>query len=779
MEFCEKSTLRNVIDAGVYQDVDRVWQLFREIIEGLLHIHEQGMIHRDLKPVNIFLDSNDHVKIGDFGLATTDIIAKQQNTLLKLSVSSKSDSMDDGGGLTGKVGTALYVSPEMSDTQKRTHYNQKVDIYSLGIMFFEMCYRPLNTGMERVKILTNLRQPSIELPADFDEATLQNQKKILHLIQALIVRWLLNHNPMLRPTCKELLQSDRLPPPPLQEAELNEVLRSAIANPESKCYKHMLNAVFSQPLTPAMDFTYDSDFYRTVGNWSLRPLLAQHQVTDVLERVFRRHGAVRLTSPLLMPCDANVNESHVRLMDHSGSIVGLPYDLRASFARYVARHGVSHLKRYTMERVFRESRLHGLHPRELTACAFDVVTPNTASLVPDAEVLCVVSEIIAEFPRLQGRNFYLRINHTALLRAILVHCGIAEELHSEVHAILSDSQQEKHRKLQIQTRLCSLSLSDDTVDALNSFIQIERPYAQASSFLRKITKSKGPAASLAKKGLHEMEAIISHAQRMGCSLEPVLAVGLVYSVHQFSGVIYQVVADVRRKKRTLLDVFAAGGRYDALISRYRKPGSAPVFQCVVGISLSFDKILAAQLDGDCDNSLPTRCDVLVCSIGHKAMLREKMSMIKDLWAAGLHAELHLDATQLLEDVQNHCRANEISHLVIFKDLEATVKVKSLDAEKVMEKRLAPTEVADYLLTKISQATNRNDLQDTSLGSSKLQSLASNLSTENCTCLNSINQYGGCGSSSGNSAGALPSVNIPSVPLIILYGLKDDSFKLLL
>ena len=34
------------------------------------------MIHRDLKPVNIFLDSNDHVKIGDFGLATTALIAQ-------------------------------------------------------------------------------------------------------------------------------------------------------------------------------------------------------------------------------------------------------------------------------------------------------------------------------------------------------------------------------------------------------------------------------------------------------------------------------------------------------------------------------------------------------------------------------------------------------------------------------------------------------------------------------------------------------------------------------
>lgn len=57
-------------------NADRCRRLFREIIEGLAHIHQQGMIHRDLKPVNIFIDSRDHVKIGDFGLATTSVIAR-------------------------------------------------------------------------------------------------------------------------------------------------------------------------------------------------------------------------------------------------------------------------------------------------------------------------------------------------------------------------------------------------------------------------------------------------------------------------------------------------------------------------------------------------------------------------------------------------------------------------------------------------------------------------------------------------------------------------------
>ena len=67
---------RIAIDNNLGQDTDRTWRLFREIVEGLAHIHQQGMIHRDLKPVNIFLDSNDHVKIGDFGLATTSILNK-------------------------------------------------------------------------------------------------------------------------------------------------------------------------------------------------------------------------------------------------------------------------------------------------------------------------------------------------------------------------------------------------------------------------------------------------------------------------------------------------------------------------------------------------------------------------------------------------------------------------------------------------------------------------------------------------------------------------------
>lgn len=49
-------------------DKKMAWHLFRQIVEGLAHIHGHGIIHRDLTPSNIFFDARHDIKIGDFGL---------------------------------------------------------------------------------------------------------------------------------------------------------------------------------------------------------------------------------------------------------------------------------------------------------------------------------------------------------------------------------------------------------------------------------------------------------------------------------------------------------------------------------------------------------------------------------------------------------------------------------------------------------------------------------------------------------------------------------------
>lgn len=61
------------------------------------------------------------------------------------------------------------------------------------------------------------------------------------------------------------------------------------------------------------------------------------------------------------------------------------------------------------------------------------------SLLADAELLSIVSEIVNEFPDLKNKNCIIRLNHTMLLRAILLHCGIPNEKHNDIYSILSEA----------------------------------------------------------------------------------------------------------------------------------------------------------------------------------------------------------------------------------------------------------------------------------------------------------------------------------------------------
>jgi len=142
---------------------------------------------------------------------------------------------------------------------------------------------------------------------------------------------------------------------------------------------------------------------------------------------------------VMCPCSF-WTKCHANLLVNNNNNTVLLFLLQVPFARYIARCGVSYLKRYSIDNVYRESRLAGLHPRELAACSFDIVTtPGGQSFVADAEVIAIVSEIVSEIPNLAGRNCQLRVNHTALVKAMLLHCGIAESLHADIYAILGDS----------------------------------------------------------------------------------------------------------------------------------------------------------------------------------------------------------------------------------------------------------------------------------------------------------------------------------------------------
>ncbi|KAL1501167.1 hypothetical protein ABEB36_006549 [Hypothenemus hampei] len=631
MEFCEKSTLRTAIDNHLYTDENRVWRLFREIVEGLAHIHLQGMIHRDLKPVNIFLDSNDHVKIGDFGLATTIAMRKYgENYQMSKSQALENLREEFDESKTGQVGTALYVAPEMNSAIKAL-YDQKVDIYSLGIIFFEMCYKPLDTGMERFKILSRLRTKDVVFPEGFAG---ENERAYE------LIKWLLNHDISKRPTSRELLQSKYLPPPVSARREFRELINQTLNNQESIDYRYLMNSCFQQYPTAAQDITYDRD--PTISA-IFKPQNVFKFVKDICVKVFERHGGQILATPLTMPkCKFYEDlDSCVNMMEDSGIIVSLPHDLRVPFARFIAWNNLSLFRRYSVERVYKKQKVFGFLPREFYECAFDIVTPTKGNLQADAEVLFVVYEILNKLPGIRYKNVVIRLNHTDLFKWILLHFGLKDKEKELLH-VLQDSKEGKVPKRQLQNFLIQHGLSDSHKNLLFNLLHAEIEMSKISNHFQGITKKRaGEASDLAKSALQELKCIAQNAEALGVQYKFVVAPGACSNMQHYSGMLCQFTCHLKKKKKNHdnKDVVAVGGRYDSLIRHYRNfieqtdLETADVTQTAVGVSISMDK-LVQTIQKECDKS--DSLEEIVCSgTNGKQLPKEKTKILKDLWSKGV------------------------------------------------------------------------------------------------------------------------------------------------
>lgn len=88
-----------------------------QLADGLAHLHSKGVIHRDLKPDNVFLSDDGHLKLGDFGLV-------RASSLARLTL--------DGS----TVGTAKYLAPEQARGVEQL--DGRTDVYALGCNLFEM-----------------------------------------------------------------------------------------------------------------------------------------------------------------------------------------------------------------------------------------------------------------------------------------------------------------------------------------------------------------------------------------------------------------------------------------------------------------------------------------------------------------------------------------------------------------------------------------------------------------------------------------------------------------
>ncbi|KAF3567693.1 hypothetical protein DY000_02018560 [Brassica cretica] len=162
LEYCVGGDLRTLLQQDTKLPEDSVYGLAYDLVIALLFLHSKGITYCDLKPSNILLDENGHIKLCDFGLAR------------KLDDISKSPS-------TGKRGTPYYMAPELYEDGGVHSFAS--DLWALGCVLYE-CYtgRPPFVAREFTQLVKSIHSdPTPPLPGN-------PSRSFVNLIESLLIK---------------------------------------------------------------------------------------------------------------------------------------------------------------------------------------------------------------------------------------------------------------------------------------------------------------------------------------------------------------------------------------------------------------------------------------------------------------------------------------------------------------------------------------------------------------------------------------------------------------
>lgn len=155
MEFLEGKDLSDALTKNELPDLTDQLKILLDVARALRYVHQHGILHRDVKPANVFLCSDGPVKLIDFG------IAKSSASVTKTRV-----------GYT--VGTLHFMAPE----QVQGHADARTDIYAFGLVVYQVLARTLPVKGETVQVVFfNILNQPLDLtplaPKDLPEGLIQ------------------------------------------------------------------------------------------------------------------------------------------------------------------------------------------------------------------------------------------------------------------------------------------------------------------------------------------------------------------------------------------------------------------------------------------------------------------------------------------------------------------------------------------------------------------------------------------------------------------------------
>lgn len=409
-------------------------------------------------------------------------------------------------------------------------------------------------------------------------------------------------------------------------------------------------------------------------DWAGTDALLRDRIFNTITNVFKRHGGTALDTPvfelreILAGKYGEDSKLIYDLQDQGGEICSLRYDLTVPFARWLAMNpDIRSIKRYHIAKVYRRDQpaMTKGRMREFYQCDFDIAGANFDPMVPDSEVLRIVTEVFDDLG--WAGNYTIKVNHRKILDGLFEVCGVPKDKIRTISSAVDKLDKlpwADVRKEMVEEKGLDSSVADKIEiyvvrkggrELLDSLMQDEELMANES----------------AKTGLEEMGLLMDYLGAFNVldriSFDMSLARGLDY----YTGVIYEVVtegsapatatdapeaqklqrsgkkdkkkvdADEDRSNDPSIGVgsVAAGGRYDELVGMFSSKAQIPC----VGISFGVDRIFSItkarmEREKDAEALRKSEVDVFVMAFGGKGftgLLKERMEVCRTLWDAGI------------------------------------------------------------------------------------------------------------------------------------------------
>ncbi len=394
--------------------------------------------------------------------------------------------------------------------------------------------------------------------------------------------------------------------------------------------------------------------------------LIREEVISYITNVFKKYGAVPIDTPVfelrsvLFGKYGDNNKLVFDLMDQGGQLLSLRYDLTVPFARYMAMYNKTSMKRYHVAKVYRRDNPSMSQGRFREFYQLDLdIAGKYDLMVPDAEVINVICEVLNNLLGKVGLKFLVKLNHKRLLDLMLEHCGVAPDKIKTVCSSIDKLDKEEWKDIAIE--LLNKGILGSTRDKIGELAIINGD----PTIVLKTLKNKFSEHKQIPSVLNECEILFQYLKATNnlqhISFDLSLARGLDY----YTGMIFEVVIV---DNQTKVGSIAAGGRYDNLIGQF---GNTQI--PAVGGSLGIERIFTLMESKGNKKINPIKC--LVVPIG-KGLYPKVMEIAHALRNADISTEFLYNECKMKDQLE-HALNNNIQHLIIVGENEVTTNTVQL------------------------------------------------------------------------------------------------------